>query len=241
MNVPLVRAIAVARADAGQRPRFLTFLINLDRAEDRLASMVDQLDALEMPFERISAVDGKALQLVAQTYDEAGYRRRHGRLTNPGEVGCYLSHVECARRLLDSSHEFALVLEDDLVLPDNLSVVIDEALAEHSHWDVLRLSWPAYQSGRGRLLSQPIAAHPSAKHARTCSNVFLDTRAPVRRGSFASNNRPAGRGRLHPSRHGDRRFRLSICRHRVALAGVLPVKAVIHAALPECCLKSGCM
>ncbi|WP_160011831.1 glycosyltransferase family 25 protein [Rhizobium sp. 18055] len=140
MNVPLVRAIAVARADAGQRPRFLTFLINLDRAEDRLASMVDQLDALEMPFERISAVDGKALQLVAQTYDEAGYRRRHGRLTNPGEVGCYLSHVECARRLLDSSHEFALVLEDDLVLPDNLSVVIAEALAEHSHWDVLRLS-----------------------------------------------------------------------------------------------------
>jgi glycosyl transferase family 25 len=140
MNMPLLGAVAVARAHIEERQPFLTLLINLDRAEDRLTAMVDQLDALDMPFERISAVDGKVLQLVDETYDETGYRRRHGRLTNPGEVGCYLSHIECARRLLESGHEFALILEDDLVLPDNLGVVIAEALAEHRHWDVLRLS-----------------------------------------------------------------------------------------------------
>jgi glycosyl transferase family 25 len=140
MNAPLTGAMTSSDNETENRSSFLTLVINLDRAKDRLQSMVNQLGELGMPFERISAVDGKVLKLSEALYDEAGYRRRHGRLTNPGEVGCYLSHVECARRLLDSSHEFALILEDDLVLPENLSVVIAEGLAAHTHWDVLRLS-----------------------------------------------------------------------------------------------------
>ncbi|WP_018901576.1 glycosyltransferase family 25 protein [Rhizobium sp. 2MFCol3.1] len=131
---------AFVRADFKQERSFLTLLINLDRAEARLQSMVEQMNTLGLPFERIAAVDGRALDFPIADYDEAGFRRRHGRMTNPGEVGCYLSHVACARRLLETTHDYALILEDDLVLPDNLAVVIGEALAEHRHWDVLRLS-----------------------------------------------------------------------------------------------------
>ncbi|MFK0334636.1 glycosyltransferase family 25 protein [Rhizobium sp. NPDC090275] len=140
MGEVLSSATAFVRADVRHERSFLTLLINLDRAEARLQSMVEQLHRLGLPFERIAAVDGRALDFPIASYDEAGFRRRHGRMTNPGEVGCYLSHVACAERLLQSTHDYALILEDDLVLPDNLAVVIGEALAEHEHWDVLRLS-----------------------------------------------------------------------------------------------------
>lgn len=140
MGGVLSSAPTFSRADFKRERSFLTMLINLDRAEARLHSMARQLNTLGLPFERIAAVDGRALDFPIAAYDEAGFRRRHGRMTNPGEVGCYLSHVACAKRLLESTHDHALILEDDLVLPDNLATVIAEALEEHRHWDVLRLS-----------------------------------------------------------------------------------------------------
>ncbi|WP_244481563.1 glycosyltransferase family 25 protein [Rhizobium sp. Root1203] len=140
----------VERADgfaaSEQAPSLRTFLINLDRAESRLEAMQRQFQQLGMGFERVAAIDGAMIDLPHAHYDEAAFRRLHGRLTNPAEVGCYLSHVACAQKLLDSTEAFALILEDDLTLPGDLPVVIAEALAAHAHWDVLRLS--TVNSGR---------------------------------------------------------------------------------------------
>ncbi len=116
------------------------YLINLDRAPDRLELMTSMLSDLSLPFERVSAIDGRAIQFPTADFAERAYVLRHGRRRNPAEVGCYLSHIECARRLLASSSEHALVLEDDAVLPDDISDLIQGAIEAGETWDILRLS-----------------------------------------------------------------------------------------------------
>jgi len=117
-----------------------TFLINLDRAPERRTRMAFLLNRLGLDFERVSAVDGAKLRLPSMSFDERGYSLRHGRRPNPYEIGCFLSHVDCARRLLASRGEYALILEDDLNFDPNFVTVLAEVLANRDKWDIVRLS-----------------------------------------------------------------------------------------------------
>jgi len=121
-------------------PPLKTYLINLDRAANRLSAMQDKLDSMRLPFERVAAVDGQALELPIRDFREGAYRLLHGRRGNPAEVGCYLSHIECAKRLLASESEFALILEDDLEFPADLKQLLRAAIEANADWDILRLS-----------------------------------------------------------------------------------------------------
>lgn len=123
-----------------------TYVINLDRADERLASMTNSLADVGLQFERISAVDGNELKLPLPEFDERGYRIIHGRQPNAREIGCYLSHVDCARRLLASECEFALILEDDLQLDADFREILVAAIRARRCWDLLRLS--SVSSGR---------------------------------------------------------------------------------------------
>ena len=81
-----------------------TWVINLDRAPDRLARVREQLDRLQMPFTRLPAVDARQFTPAQRALlDEATFHRRHGMTPLPGELGCYLSHIEVVRHLLASS------------------------------------------------------------------------------------------------------------------------------------------
>ncbi len=118
-----------------------TWVINLDRAPERLARIAAQLQRLQLPFERLPAVDARAFTPAQQAaIDETAYRRRHGMPSLPGELGCYLSHVEVVRRFLASGAEFALVLEDDVVLHDSLPAVLHGLVANAARWDTVKLS-----------------------------------------------------------------------------------------------------
>lgn len=116
------------------------YLINLDRATDRLARMTARLAALPLTFERVPAVEGARLTFPIPQFSEWSYRLLHGRRRMPAEVGCYLSHVDCARRLLASDASHALILEDDVSFPPDFAEVMQAALARQSGWDILRLS-----------------------------------------------------------------------------------------------------
>jgi glycosyl transferase family 25 len=120
--------------------RLSTYLINLDRAGDRRKRMSWLLARHGLVFERVQAVDGNDIQLPSPFFDERGYLERHGRRPNRAEIGCYLSHVECARRLLESSFEHALILEDDLDFDEELLDTLSAALDQAGSWDLLRLS-----------------------------------------------------------------------------------------------------
>lgn len=121
-------------------PRLQVYLINLDRAAERRQRMESRLTALNLPFQRITAIDGATLEFPHPDFSARSYRYLHGRKVIPAEVGCYLSHVECARKLLAGDASHALILEDDLAFPADFHSILDQALAHADDWDILRLS-----------------------------------------------------------------------------------------------------
>ncbi len=120
--------------------KFATYLINLDRATERMEQMDAQLKALSIPYTRISAVLGDLLDDPIDDFDDIGFRIRTGKHRNKREVGCYFSHIKCLRAFLATDQPHALILEDDAILPESLPTVIDSALEHASKWDLLRLS-----------------------------------------------------------------------------------------------------
>lgn len=99
----------------------LRFVINLDRSVERWAHMRKTLDKFgwELEVERISAVDGRKLpsdQLaLLQVLDKCLCPRD----LTPSEIGCFLSHRKCWKRLVESDQEWALIMEDDIHFSDS--------------------------------------------------------------------------------------------------------------------------
>ena len=82
-----------------------TWVINLDRAPERMARIAAQLQRLGLPYTRLPAVDARSLTPEQRAaLDEPAYRRKHGMTPLLGELGCYLSHVQAMRLMLASHH-----------------------------------------------------------------------------------------------------------------------------------------
>jgi len=119
-----------------------TWVINLDRAPERLARIGTRLDALGVPWTRFPAVEGKLLGAAEQAarLDQAGFERRHGMTPSLGELGCYLSHVRLMQAFLATEHSFALILEDDVKPTAALPEVLRSLMAASGRWDMVKLS-----------------------------------------------------------------------------------------------------
>ena len=145
-----------------------TWVINLDRAPERLQHVSAQLQRLGLPFTRLPAVDARAMTLADQAcLDEPTYRRRHGMSPLWGELGCYLSHVAVMRAFLASEARFALVLEDDVGLQDSLPAVL-QGLVRHAHrWDMVKLS--AVHSGTPQPVLDLAPGHQLAVMLSRCT------------------------------------------------------------------------
>jgi glycosyl transferase family 25 len=112
--------------------------------------MEHQLRNAGITAERICAIDGLA---VAE--DLRDYFFENGRLVSalkPGEVGCYASHLKALRTILARDLEYALILEDDALLPHDLTTVIEDVLASvPESWDFIHLC------GEPRRAVKPVA------------------------------------------------------------------------------------
>jgi glycosyl transferase, family 25 len=151
-----------------------TWVINLDRAPERLARIAAQLQRLALPFTRLPAVDARALDDEQRSaLDEAAYRRKHGMTPVLGELGCYLSHVQAMHNFLASPAAFALILEDDVLLHDSLPAVLRGLMARPGAWDVAKLS--AVHSGTPVRYAQVAPGHHLAVMLSRCtgSSAYL--------------------------------------------------------------------
>ena len=150
--------------------RVQTWVINLDRAPDRWARISGQLQRLGLSYERLRAVDAKALTPEQRAaLDEAAYRRKHGMEPLPGELGCYLSHVEALRHFLAGEAGFALVLEDDVLLHDSLPAVLRGLMAHCARWDMVKLS--AVHSGTPQPVLEVAPGHRLAVMLTRCTGA----------------------------------------------------------------------
>lgn len=147
-----------------------TWVINLDRAPDRLQRISVQLQRLGLRWTRLPAVDARALrQDQSAALDTPAYRRKHGMEPLAGELGCYLSHVEVMRAFLASAASCALVLEDDVILTDSLPAVLRGLLAHPRRWDMVKLS--AVHSGTPQPVLELAPGHHLAVMLSRCTGA----------------------------------------------------------------------
>lgn len=125
--------------------KLTTLLINLDDSTERLARAQADLDGAGIPFQRVSAYDARQMNpLDIPGYDEEGALGYMGRKLKGGELGCYMSHLDCAKRFLATDADYAVVLEDDMTIAaSDARQVIHDVLtyleSQHFEWYLINI------------------------------------------------------------------------------------------------------
>ena len=120
--------------------RFVTYVINMDGAADRMAHMDAELARVQLSYIRQAGVVGMQLPHPNEHFSDWSYKYLHGRRWAPRELGCYLSHIQCLRSFLQTDASYALILEDDVKLDANIKDILERAMQFSSEWNMLRLS-----------------------------------------------------------------------------------------------------
>jgi glycosyl transferase family 25 len=116
-----------------RRTAIKIFILNLDRTTQRRKTMLDRLANLGLEAEILSAVDGSLLDAAdLPPGTEPGL--------SPGEIGCYLSHVNSWKTVIQRRLSYAIVLEDDVIIRPNLMNLVEEITALDIPLDAVRLS-----------------------------------------------------------------------------------------------------
>ncbi|KAK2822138.1 hypothetical protein Q5P01_022203 [Channa striata] len=122
------------------------FLINLKRRSDRRVRMLSSLAVLRINATVTEAVDGKALnssQLQAMGIDMLpGYKDPYsGRVLTRGEIGCFLSHYNIWKQVVQQELQQVLVLEDDVRFEprfcSRLASIMDSVQRARLDWDLI--------------------------------------------------------------------------------------------------------
>lgn len=114
------------------------YLINLDRSPERLARMTEIFSDLGLEFTRLPAVDGACLTQVE--LDAIAPTRTSGpvKLT-VGDVGCFLSHIECWRLIAEGENECAAIFEDDLHFSNSFADFMSDTSWLPGKFDVIKI------------------------------------------------------------------------------------------------------
>lgn len=120
-------------------PRYCCFVITLEHAEERRASISKRLRELGIPFEFHPGVDGRRIDLLSHPgYSKWKRRMSFGRDLSQGEFGCILAHRSVYERIVADGIRMAVVLEDDAILRDELPGVLDALTRYPEKWDIVR-------------------------------------------------------------------------------------------------------
>uniref|UniRef100_A0A8C2ILD8 procollagen galactosyltransferase n=1 Tax=Cyprinus carpio TaxID=7962 RepID=A0A8C2ILD8_CYPCA len=143
------------------------FMINLKRRADRRERMLRALREQEIDCKIIAAVDGKAMNVseihamgihMLPSYSDP----YHGRPLTRGELGCFLSHYNIWKEIVDRGLKTSLVLEDDLrfeiFFKRRLQNLMSEVESEGLDWDLIYI-------GRKRMqVDRPEKAVPNIRN-----------------------------------------------------------------------------
>jgi glycosyl transferase, family 25 len=84
------------------------YVINMNKSHARLAQMNEQMEKMAMPFQRIEAVDGKALSCVEMAKHCSQFSKE---FVPQSVIGCALSHKKAWQTMIDNGDPYALILE----------------------------------------------------------------------------------------------------------------------------------
>lgn len=131
------------------------FVINLDSSRDRLSRITNQLNKLNVEFQRIPAVCGKHLSdddvsNVTYPINHVETKTRFTRALTKGEIGCFLSHKICWQLLVESTDQRAVILEDDIEISPKASKYLQNDKWLPADVKLCQLNVP-YDGKKGRI------------------------------------------------------------------------------------------
>jgi len=123
------------------------YYINLDRSHDRRKNIEKMCMEHEIKATRVSAVDGKKLDLNDPKYAKALQKIKWWFLMenrkNVGHFGCYLSHMKIYETFLQTDKEYCLIFEDDaeFITPYLKRDIVHNMNNLPRDWDILLLGY----------------------------------------------------------------------------------------------------
>jgi GR25 family glycosyltransferase involved in LPS biosynthesis len=114
------------------------FIIHLERAVGRKASVEALRERLPVESEILPAVDGQLLlpEAVEAAYVRARFSPRYPFVLGLPEIGAFLSHRQAWRRIIAENLDFAFVFEDDAAIdPALFASLLAFAATERLRWD----------------------------------------------------------------------------------------------------------
>ena len=122
-----------------KKQTFPVYALNLDRSKDRWDSLQAHAQEYDLTVQRIPAVDGKLLKPEEkQNFDDAGFRRDHGKIASAAEIGCYLSHMKALEMIAAGADDAGVIIEDDIRFSDDFIPAVESAMRLQG-WDVIKL------------------------------------------------------------------------------------------------------
>lgn len=123
------------------KPTYQIYYINLDRSPNRKKLMEKEFEKCGIDdYVRIPAVDAKDLK-----GNEYKVENKYKKELLTGEIACYLSHIKTLKTFMASGDDFAVILEDDVVLENDFKSLVEKSMANYislpknHQWDVLKL------------------------------------------------------------------------------------------------------
>ena len=120
-------------------------VINLDRDSKRYKSIKDQCKKANIKFTKISAIDGKKLNInklkesniLNLTKHSFFNHNKNGRDSLKGSIGCALTHRKIWKKIARSNKE-TIILEDDVILPTNFWTKLNTYSNQiPNDWDII--------------------------------------------------------------------------------------------------------
>lgn len=126
------------------KTKYKIFVINLERSESRWKAMCVQLERLGLPFERFSAVDGREIsdEVLRRHYSAELNRRKYYVDLSRSEIACYISHLKVCEKILSENLDYAIILEDDIILDAPFKFVPQALESITVKWKYIKLIAP---------------------------------------------------------------------------------------------------
>lgn len=123
-----------------------TYLVNLDKCTDRLESVTNELNKLNIQFTRFSAISPTTEQIKSDpiwsnSYQNLNYKKikKFKNYLN-GAMGCKMSHYNIIKLAEKLDLEYVIIFEDDILLNNNAEEIYNEVKnIELEDWDIIYL------------------------------------------------------------------------------------------------------
>ena len=126
-----------------------SYVINLDRSNDRLLRFNKIVNKENLNVKRFKAVDGKLLnESFIKKIDENCVKFREIGLRpknwvhnmGEGQIGAYLSHINVWKKI--KKDRYLMIFEDDIIISNNFIKKLNIVMSElPKDWDMLLIGW----------------------------------------------------------------------------------------------------